>query len=234
MTVKSQSSIGSSYTFGQLITYGDPDTIRFDQLESAINALPAASVLQCLNHHTLFGGPANVVWPTTGSVNIGSNGNTAPVTGSLFPNPKEGTDTVVSGTLEREDCLLAQHAKNGFSFALFNPFGQLLHYYNEKMFVTRKQDGKLFMVGMKDPLNPAPTEETPLTDPLVTYLFTALDQGKNILPYGSNVPGQFQRSSYDLGEESTLQTSYTPIIQGSVLKGHIMGLSIKNPHDKKK
>jgi hypothetical protein len=146
----------------------------------------------------------------------------------------EGTDTDVSGTLKLEDCLLAQHATNGFSFALFGPLGQLLHYYNEKMFVTRKQDGKLFMVGMKDPLNSAPTEETPLTDPLVTYLFTALDQGKNILPHGSNVPGQFQRSSYDLGHDNTLQTSTTQITQGSVLKGYVMGLSTKTSQVKKK
>jgi hypothetical protein len=130
-----------------------------------------------------------------------------------------------------DDCLLAQYATNGIMFAFFGTWGQLLHLYKDKMFVSRKEDGTLKLTGMKDPANLGSIEEVQLTDPLVKYIFTALDQRKHILPAVSNAPGTFQRSTHDLGGDYTLQTSTTQINQGSVLRGFVMGLSIRNLGD---
>jgi len=226
MTVKSQSSIGSSYTFGQLITYGGQETSGFDQLEANINLLPALNVLQCLNHHTLFGGPANVVWPT-GSVTIGSNGNTAPVT--CGPLAMEGTDTDGLGMDAIDDCLLAQHATNGFSFALFDSFGKLQHIYSNKMVVSRGKDGPLVTIGMIKPFDPCSIETNPLTDTLLTYLFNAFEIAGPTLRqalYGES-RGGLTRSKIDLGDGKTLITIGSRVMSGTTYNGSLLGFTVK-------
>jgi hypothetical protein len=255
MEVKSQSSMGSGNTLGQLVAYGGMETLRFCQLESAINALPAHNVLKCLDHHLFYGGhaSANADWPifsetipnnTTvkddvtnvhefkgDGVTIGSNDNAAAVNGGLLD--MVGTDSDGFSPEELlDDCRLAQHATNGFSFALISPWRKLLHIFNDKMVISRKQDGILYMAGMNVATNPGTIVEQQMTDPLVTHLFNALDQGYPVLP-GESV-GSFQRSITDLGMGSSLQTSTTPILIGNVLKGFVMGLSIKTSHEKKK
>lgn len=254
MTLKSQSSSSNSPTLGQLVAYGDMETLRFGQLESAIKSLPAVNVLHCLDHHTIFGGPAsaNAAGPIVSvtipnntpvkddgtkvpefkgdGVNIGSNDNAAAVTGGTL----DMVGAVQTGLEIQmfDDCHLAQHATNGFSFALISPFRKLLHIYNDKMVISRKENGTLIVQGMYVTPNPGTIVEQQMTDPLVTYLFNALDQGYPDLP-GESV-GLFKRSITDLGQESTLLTSAIPISRGKVLKGYVIGLSVINPYDNPK
>jgi len=121
-----------------------------------------------------------------------------------------------------DDCVFAQHANNGFMFALFDPFGKLLHLYNEKMFITRK-NGVLMIIGMTG--SEGSIKEVPLNDPFLKFIFIALENGKIILPQESNT-GKFKRSMYNLGGNKSLLTSTIGInAKGLLMNGYVMGLS---------
>lgn len=232
-----------STNLGQLVSYGAQSTYVFEQLEANINQLPAGIVLQCLNHHTFFGGLA----PLNGvNGDFSGGGADIPVI----------SDQATAGLQQQklQDCLLAQYANNEFMFALFDSFGKLLHIYDNKMFTSRRSDGSLLLMGMKDTLNPSTVQETQLNDPWQIYLFNTFEkadhfiigpgvteskevpgvteskEGPRVTKSKDGKPSQFYRRKFNLGENKTLLTTSVLLMNGPLHIGTITGLSVNKEY----
>jgi hypothetical protein len=130
-------------------------------------------------------------------------------------------------------------------FALFDSFGKLLHIYDNKMFTSRRSDGSLLLMGMKDTLNPSTVQETQLNDPWQIYLFNTFEKaGPFILGPGvteskevprvteskDGKPSQFYRRKFNLGENKTLLTTSVLLMNGPLPIGTITGLSVNKEY----